>query len=226
MRTTVVLMLLVSALSGTAEAVPPEARRLQDALANIQGLKTEFVQIREVALTGETLEADGVLAFLPPDRFRLAYTSPEPQELVIREDSLWVILPAENQAQRYPFSVDAPGSEIFYLFGAQKQSLDAVYEIEQAPWGSYPAALRLVPRAAEPGYPLEDIRLVVGTNGFPERLFLKEVTGDTVVFHFARVVPDPKDIERLVELNLPPGMDVIDASPAEETSGMPHDPDR
>ena len=40
--------------------------------------------LREVALTGESVEAAGVLAFRPPQRFRLAYSRPEAQELVSR----------------------------------------------------------------------------------------------------------------------------------------------
>ena len=224
-RMTGLAILLIGMWTPILLAAPPEAERLQTTLRGIRGLSTEFVQIREVALTGETIEAHGLLAFLPPDRFRLAYMTPEPQELVIRGDSLWVILPFENQAQRYPFSLDSPGSEIFYLFGAQEKSLDSVYDIVQEPWGSYASALSLVPKAVEPGYPLEEIRLVVGKDGFPERLFVREVTGDTVVFRFSGMKPNPADIEALVELKLPEGIEVIDASPPDQSSGLPIDPD-
>ena len=72
---------------------------------------------------------------------------------------------------------------------------------------------------------VEEIRLVVGKDGFPERLFLKEITGDTVMFRFFGMTPNPPDIEELVKLELPKGIEIIDASPPDERSGLPIEPD-
>ncbi len=204
----------------TASAkLPAEARRLEKALQGVRGIRADFVQIRDVALTGEEIQARGMLAFRPPHEFRLAYTEPDPQELVIRGDSLWVILPGENQAQRYPFSADSPGSEIFLLFGGRNRSLEDAFQVTQEEWGSEANALHLVPRDVEPGYPIEDIRLIVGRNGYPRRLFFKESTGDTVVFEFTRIVKNPSDIAALTALDIPPGMEVIDATPVPNHGG-------
>lgn len=197
----------------TAAAPGPETLRLEKALKSVRGLRARFVQIRDVALTGESVEAHGLLAFRPPNRFRLAYTPPENQELVIVGDSLWVVMPSENQAQRYPFRVDAPGSEVFLLFGGQDKRLSEVFEVFEEPWGTYPRALRLVPRDPEPGYPLEEIRLVVGPEGFPQRLFFREATGDNVVFEFSRLERNPADLEKDLALRLPPGIEIIEAVP-------------
>jgi outer membrane lipoprotein carrier protein len=220
------LLMLVVAPAGTlivprsaSAELPPEARRLEKALKGVRGIRADFVQIRDVALTGEEIQAKGMLAFRPPHEFRLAYGEPDPQELVIRGDSLWVILPEENQAQRYPFSADSPGSEIFLLFGGKNRSLEDAFRITQEEWGSEPAALRLVPREADPGYPIEDIRLIVGKDGFAKRLFFKESTGDTVVFEFTRVVKNPPGIQALVALHVPKGMEVIDATPTPNHGG-------
>ena len=216
---TVVAVLFPSVSLGSS----PETARLERTLKDIRGLKAEFVQIREVSLTGESIEAMGFLAFRPPDGFRLVYTAPESQELVIQGDSLWVVMPSENQAQRYPWSLDAPGSEVFLLFGGRDRSLAEVFDIVEEPWGSYPVALRLMPKEADPGYPLEEIRLVVGRNGYPERLFFREVTGDVVVFNFTRIQRDPSDIDDLIRLRLPPGIDIIDGSPPSRAGGLPID---
>ena len=209
-----------------AESVPPEATRLENALKGIDGLRADFVQIRDVALTGESIEATGFLAFRPPQSFRLVYSEPEAQELVIEGDFLWVVMPSENQAQRYPFSADAPGSEIFLLFGGQGRSLTQVFDVLEEPWGSYPSALRLIPRDMEPGYPIEEIRLVVGKAGFPQRLFFREVSGDTVVFNFVSVRRSPKNIDELTRLQLPEGIEIIDGSPPSRTGGLPIDGDQ
>ena len=203
----------IAAGAASAADMPSEALRLEKALKNVIGLRARFLQIRDVALTGESVEAHGVLAFRPPQRFRLAYAKPELQELVIQGDSLWVVLPSENQAQRYPFRVDAPGSEIFLLFGGRNHALTEVFDVVQESWGGYPAALRLTPRDPEPGYPLEEIRLVVGRDGLPERLFFREATGDNVVFEFKNVEKNPADLEKDLALRLPPGIEIIDAIP-------------
>ena len=200
--------------------LPPEAARMEAAL------RAEFTQVRSVSLTGEEIEARGVLAFVPPHRFRLAYSAPQPQELVIRGDSLWVVMPAENQAQRYPFSEDAPGSEIFLLFGGRNRTLAEAFRITQEPWGGHRATLRLLPRSEDPGYALEEVRVVVGGNGLPEKLFFREVTGDTVAFTFTKVERNPRNAEALTALRIPPGMEVIDGSAPPRDLGPEIDPDR
>ena len=218
---------LVAALGALSTAgaggSPPEAVRLEAALRSVNGIRARFVQVREVALTGESIEASGVMAFRPPNRFRLSYARPEPQELVIQADSLWIVMPSERQAQRYPYHVNAPGSEVFLLFGGQHRSLTQVFDVKQEPWGGYPAALRLFPRNPEPGYPLEDIRVVVGKNGFPERLFFREATGDHVVFRFSNVEKNPGDLEKDLRLVLPRGIEIIDAAPPRTATGLPID---
>jgi len=215
-----------AAPSARAAGTPPEAARLEAALRGVRSLRIDFVQIRDVALTGESIEARGLIAFRPPSQFRLAYDPPHPQEIVIEGDTLWVVMPSENQAQRYPFSADAPGSELFLLFGASDKKLTDVYRVVQEPWGSYANALRLFPLKTDAGDPVEEIRVVVGKDGFPDRLFFKEVTGDTVVFTFTRVVRNPPDIEDLVRLRLPPGIEILDAPPPERDVGLPIDPEQ
>ena len=219
------LALLLLFLPGLGGAAKPsgEAARLERTLRGVASLRAEFVQIRDVALTGESIQARGVLAFRPPDRFRLAYVTPEPQELVIRGDSLWVIMPSENQAQRYPYEDGAPGSEVFLLFGGKGRTLDDVFTVEEGAWGSYPKAIRLVPKNVEPGYPIEEIRLVVGGNGLPQRLFLREATGDNVVFTFTRMDRNVANIESLVKLRIPKGMEVIETTPTRGTGDLPID---
>mgnify|MGYP002624073762 CR=1 FL=1 len=223
MRLVCVLAGLLFSASTAGAALPPEAQRLEQALKELSGVKVDLLQRRSILITGEDVESRGILAFRPPQSFRLAYETPEPQELVVSGDSLWVVMPGEGQAQRYPFSVDAPGSEIFLLFGGKNGTLSGAFEIRQEAWGSYERALRLLPRNPEPGYPLEELRLVVGKNGLPEKLFYREVTGDTVVLSFLKYEKNPKDIEALTALRLPAGIQVIDASPPDLYDGLVED---
>jgi len=211
------------ALARGAEPLPSEARRLDATLAGVKGLRVDFVQIRDVALTGEEIQARGTLAYRPPRAFHMRYVTPEPQELAILGDSLWVYLPSEHQAQVYPYRDGAPGSEMFLLFGGRRESLADAFTITQEAWGSYSKALRLVPRNQEPGYPIEEIRVVVGENGFPDRLFFREVTGDTVVFRFLKVVENPADLQELLEFTIPEGTEIIEGGPTRQGEGLPID---
>ncbi len=135
-------------------------------------------------------------------------------------------MPSENQVQRYPFSEDSPGSEIFLLFGGRNRTLSEAFRISQEAWGSHRASLRLLPRQSDPGYPLEEVRVVVGKNGLPEKLFFREVTGDTVAFTFTKVERNPRDADALTALHIPPGMEVIDGSAPPRELGPEIDPDR
>lgn len=193
-----------------AGALPPAAERLAEAVHDVRGLRMAFHQIREVDLTGEEVEGDGFIAFRPPGDFRMAYHSPEPQEVVVSADTLWVLMPAENQALRFSFEPGAPGSEIFLLFGGGGHRLEDVFDIVQEPWADYPDALRLTVREDDGSYPIRDIRLVVSDDGYPRRLFYREITGDAIAFTFRDVDRDPEDIGDLVRLVLAPGMEVHD----------------
>jgi outer membrane lipoprotein-sorting protein len=208
------------------EEPPPEAIRLESAVRSVRCISADFVQIRDVALTGESLTAGGTLALLPPSGFRLAYRSPRTEEIVITGDKLWVVMPEENQAQVYPFDEQAPGSEVFLLFGGGGRTLFEVFDVVQEPWGTEPRTLRLLPKSPEPGYPLEEIRVVVGKDGFPARLLFREVTGDHVSFRFSNIRRNPENIDDLVGLQLPVGIEVIETVASESTEGLPIDRER
>jgi outer membrane lipoprotein-sorting protein len=206
----VLLLALLLPAAVAAEELPPAAARLETTLAGIRGIRADFVQIRAVDLTGEEIEARGVLALEPPHRFRLRYADAGEQQIAVARDSLWVLDPTENQAVRFLFDPEAPGSEVFLLFGGGEKRLAEVFTVTQEPWAGHPDALHLVPRDPEPGYPLTDLRVLVDERGLPRRFFYREPTGDTVVFDFVRVTLDPADLEDLLRLEIPPDMDVVD----------------
>jgi len=170
----------------------------------------DFDLVREVDLTGETLGGSGFLAFRRPDRFRLVYLDPEPQEMVVAGDSLWVLLFDQHQAMRFTFDPEAPGSEVFLLFRGRMDDLTRLFEITEEPWAGYDDALLLVPSTEDPTYPLEELRLAVDRRGVPVRLAYREITGDTVTFEFRRRKATGAELDRLTRLRLPAGMEVLD----------------
>jgi len=219
-----VLLSFLAASPARAD-LPPEALRLEAALDRVEALRAEVHQVRSIFLSGEEIESRGRLAFRRPHAFRLAFDTPDPQELVIAGDSLWVVLPEENQAQRYAYAPDAPGNEVFLLFGGGVGKLSDAFDVTQEPWLDHPAALLLRPKRTEEGNPIEEIRLVLGKDGLPARLFYREAGGDTVALRFTGFEKNPKDIEESLALRLPEGIEVIDGTPPRLHDGMGMDDD-
>ena len=203
---------VLASSSAPASSPPAAAVRLESQLGKLHGLRVDFVQIRTVELSGEELQARGYLAFRPPHSFRLVYLDGDRQEVTVQEDTLWVWMPEENQAMRFPFDPHAPGNEVFTLFGGGDRSLSDVFQVSQSSWAGYSEALHLTPRSQEPGYPLEEIRLIVGTHGFPKKFFYREVTGDTVVFSFAKLESNPSNLDDLLRFEVPPGAEILDGT--------------
>lgn len=203
------LLLLMS--PGLVKAMPPAAERLERRLATVHSLRAEFVQIREVGLTGEEIEAPGVLVFQRPHAFHLTYMDEDRQEVVVQGDSLWVYSPLEKQAILYAFDPNAPGSEVFFLFGGQGKPLNEVFAFSAEPWAGHQDALRLEPKVKDPGYPFDQMRLVVDEKGFPSLFFYSETSGDLVTMRFTHVEGNPKNIDSLIAFELPPTVEILDA---------------
>lgn len=208
------LLVAAVALSGFLGAVPSASasalERLEKTLARADNIHAEFTMIRSVDLTGEDLTGGGHMVLVQPDRFRLVYTHPDRQEVVVEGNTLWVVLHDENQAMRFPYDPNDSGSELYVLFGGGKQSLHDLFDVTVEPWANYEEALRLVPKSEQTASVIEELRVVVGASGYPERVFYREITGDSVVFGVTKIEKNPASALKDVTLKLPPDMEIID----------------
>lgn len=221
-RRTWIRLVQISLLAGVAIAAPTwvaaavvaEARaaldRLEKATAPVRDFEAEFVQIRHVALTDETVEASGRLRFLAPDHFRLDYSSPDPDILAIRSDTLVVFFSRMKQAQRYRLSDDPTSRGLFLLFSSEPGRLARSFDISPAPPSPSGSGLRLQPLAGSGPAAVTEIQVFADArSGLPRRLFFREEGGDTVIFELRKAKTNRKLRSSDFELRLPGGTELI-----------------
>jgi outer membrane lipoprotein-sorting protein len=147
----------------------------------VNDLEAQFAQVRHLALTDETVSAAGRLRFINPDKFRLDYSTPDPDILAIRADTLLVYFASLKQAQRYRLSDDATTRNMFMLFSSERGRLEKAFDISLAPASPEGEALRLQPLPDQGHASVTEIR-ASGPEADYRRLFFREEGGDTVVF--------------------------------------------
>lgn len=208
---------LVAPLAGPGAAraaVLPTARplldRLERAIGPVNDLEAQFTQVRHLALTDETVNATGRLRFLNADKFRLDYSSPDPDILAIRADTLLVYFAALKQAQRYRLSDDPTTRNLFMLFSSEKGKLEAAFDISLAPASPEGESLRLQPLATQGHASVTEIRVFLDPkSGMPRRLFFREEGGDTVLFELKGVKTNRRLKPADFAVQLPKGTEVI-----------------
>lgn len=210
----IVGLALVAGTSAAGAAVLPTARplldRLERAIAPVNDLEAQFAQVRHLALTDETVSAAGRLRFINPDKFRLDYSTPDPDILAIRADTLLVYFASLKQAQRYRLSDDATTRNMFMLFSSERGRLEKAFDISLAPASPEGEALRLQPLPTQGHASVTEIRVFLDPrSGLPRRLFFREEGGDTVVFELKSVKVNRRLKAADFVVKLPAGTEVI-----------------
>jgi outer membrane lipoprotein-sorting protein len=208
-----VLALLAVPGRARGEALPearPLLSKLEAAVAPLFDLETDFVQLRHIALTDESVEARGRMRFKTPDFFRLDYREPDADVLTMRGDSLLVYFPAMNQAQRHTIDREDATRNLFLLFASRKGELASRFDVSLGPAGPEGPTLRLQPLADAIDYPITEILVRLAPNGLPRELFFREEGGDTVLFRLEKPRTNRKLVERDFVFVPPAGTEIID----------------
>lgn len=66
---------------------------------SLEGLRSEFVQLKESDLLLEPVESKGEFSFLAPDRVRWDYEAPEPMVVVFADDTMTTFQPRQKRAE-------------------------------------------------------------------------------------------------------------------------------
>ncbi len=209
-----VLVLLCTSAPRTGAEVLPDARpllgRLEKALAPLNSLEADFVQVRHLALTDENVEATGRLRFLAPGFFRLDYRTPDPDVLTMRGDSLQVYFAALEQAQRYLVDENESTRDMFLLFASKPGRLERKYDISLGPRTPEGQPLRFQPLDSSLAGSISEIWVhLEARTGYPERIFFREEGGDTVLFRLAKTKPNRKMDAADFVFVPPPGTEII-----------------
>jgi outer membrane lipoprotein-sorting protein len=182
-------LLILSSGPVTGEVLP-EARaslaRLESAVESLTAFEADFVQVRHLVLTDEEVRATGRIRFLAPDHFRLDFKTPEADVLTLRGDSLVMYFPALKQAQTATIEEEEATRDFFLLFSARKGEIERRFDVSLAADSPSGRPLRFQP-LADSESPVREIWVHQNEKtGFPERLFLMEVGGDTILFQISR----------------------------------------
>lgn len=189
----------------------PLLERLEAALDPLRDIDAEFVQVRHISLTDESVEARGRLRFLSPDYFRLDYREPEADQLVMWADSVLVYNPAVRQAQRNFLDRNDASRNILLLFASRRGQLGGRFDVSLAPPAPGGAALRFQPLAGTLDYPITEIqvRLNPKTN-LPAEIFVREEEGDSSLFRLENVRTNRRLKPADFVLRLPAGTEIIE----------------
>ncbi len=87
------------AIAGEAEDV---LRRVEDHYRGVGSLRASFRQTEKVATLGRAKEDSGVVMFRRPSGMRWEYAPPREKLIVASGDVLWISMPDERRAYRYP----------------------------------------------------------------------------------------------------------------------------
>lgn len=94
-------IILLAARLSAGETTGDLIARLAKA-APAGGVVADFRETKSLALLRNPVVETGTLAYLQPDFFRRTVKSPVESTMLFDGESLWVIFPGENLAERYP----------------------------------------------------------------------------------------------------------------------------
>lgn len=215
-RLTVLTAIVLMGLpAGPARAgVLPEARplleRLESALDPLKDLEAEFIQVRKISLTDETVEAGGRLRFLVPDCFRIDYREPDRDQLVMWGDSILVYNPELKQAQRNFLDPGDSSRNVLLFFASRRGQLGEKFDVSLGPAGPGGTALRFQPLEGTLDFPISEIQVRLNPKtGLPSEIYIREQEGDSSLFQLRNMRTNRRLTPSDFELKLPPDTEII-----------------
>lgn len=165
---------LIMLLSGCALFQPGTllaedlSRKIQETYTSIQSFKTGFRQKLTNAASGEVQERTGTILFRKPRNIRWETISPEKELLVVRDDLVWDVFPAEGVA--YKYSLEGKfSSKTMLEFLTGEVSLEQDFQVLDQGLEDGLRKVRLVPKNPEPSLVLAYLWLD------PQDLTLKKI---------------------------------------------------
>ncbi len=186
--------------------------KVQESYAKIESLQGTFIQESYVAALDEGEESSGEMVFAKPGKMRWSYKLPRSQEVVIRDEELWMYQPDKGQVM-----IDSVGKVLMsalpvsFLMGLGNLAED--FELISACPGRSGIVINLVPRdktgkeEALEGFVL----LVDREKNLPRGAKINSVGGNvtSIVFENQQVNSSKVSSRRFV-LEYPKGVDILD----------------
>ena len=207
------LVLLFCQTLGFADAERPDALnrlldRVQQTYEDTRALSADFVQIATLNTLNREQTSAGRVYIQKPHAIRWAYTQPEAQTILYKDDTLSIYTPKRKQVLQSKVQADERGN-VALLFLAGIGKLREAFKIEQLPsTDASTAYLRLLPRSPQAGFTELDISVNRQT-AYIESLTIHDHIGNRTHIRFTALQPHAALPAKTFELNFPPDTEIV-----------------
>jgi outer membrane lipoprotein carrier protein len=177
-------ILFSSATAHAAEIPPLEGLELaRKGFAGMTDFTAEITQEKQIALLKKTMTSSGQVRFRRPDTFYMEVYSPYASRLLLKDNILTMLLPAEGIRQKTVLPPEEGLRHWFLLFDRPVTRLPAGVELRAERRGDT-VTLRIIP-VGKKG--VKELRITLFDDGRPRRLAIEEQNRDRTVITFHRV---------------------------------------
>jgi len=193
-------------------------RTIDEQQRKIQTVAARFSQKKETSFFREPLISSGLVKFKRPDQIHWTYVKPEPMEVVLDGNTLWLYTPGRSQAEQYSL---ARGKRIV-------QFLDPLTAIFQKPFAElaegytivfeglaadHSCHFRLQPKGEKVQRFLSRVDLWIDkSSGAILRFKMLESNGDQLSLEFENLQINPLLTDDDLKVKIPPSVRVLEQS--------------
>ena len=175
---------VLSAVAHAAEIPPLEGLELvRKGFSGITDFTAEITQEKQIALLKKSMTSSGQVRFRRPDTFFMEVYAPYASRLLLRDNILTMLLPAEGIRQKTVLPPEEGLRHWFSLFDRPLNRLPAGVELRADRRGDT-VTLRIIP-AGKKG--VKELRITLFDDGRPRRLAIEEQNRDRTVINFQKV---------------------------------------
>lgn len=182
--------------------------RVQQTYDDTHALSADFVQIATLNTLNREQTSAGRVYIQKPHAIRWAYTQPEAQTILYKDNTLNIYTPTRKQVLQSTVQAD-DRRNVALLFLAGIGKLREAFTIEQLPSADASVSpLRLLPRSPQAGFAELDISVNRQT-AFIESLTIHDHIGNRTHIRFTALQPHAALPAKTFELNLPPDTEIV-----------------
>jgi len=179
-------MILLASIPSLAAAIPPlEGLELaRKGFSGVTDFTAEITQEKQIALMKKTMKSSGYVRFKRPDLFYMEVYSPYPSRLLLKDNVMTMVLPADGIKQTNVLPKGEGLLHWFMLLDRPLTRLPDGVEVQADRHGDI-LTLSITPKEKKG---VRDIRVTLLDDGRPRKIIIEEQNLDRTVINFRRVL--------------------------------------